>query len=129
MDYEPLYYRVWNGTYDLCLTELDSSLYSLVVMQNEDVTCTAEGSEMIEGIPAINMTSVSGVVACGKRGGTSFLDTVRVDEESRECPNGMVPCSDQTQPSETVCVDPDKIEEQCPILDFFVIGSNAAISF
>ena len=52
-DFEPIFYRVWNGTKDFC-------------SDGEVESCNGE---MVKGIPPINMTSFSGKVACGKRGG------------------------------------------------------------
>jgi hypothetical protein len=50
------------------------------------------------------MTSFIGKVACAKRGGPTFLETVRVDPETKECPEDLVACSDYTTAENTVCV-------------------------
>ena len=50
------------------------------------------------------MTADAGIVICGKRGGPTFVETVRVDPISLKCPEDFTPCSALTPPSETVCV-------------------------
>ena len=112
-DFEPIFYRVWNGTKDFC-------------SDGEVESCNGE---MVKGIPPINMTSFSGKVACGKRGGPSFINSRRVGAYTWTCPDGFVPCSLTTLPTETVCIEPDKKPADCPILDFIVIHEEAARSY
>lgn len=74
---------------------------------------------MIESIPAINMTKIINVLPCGKRGGTSFINSVRVDPETLKCPQGLEPCSYFTKATDTICVKFEDKESECPILDVF----------
>ena len=39
IDYEPLVYRVWNGTYDLCKVTVDGKQVNYEVLKNSDATC------------------------------------------------------------------------------------------
>jgi len=74
------------------------------------------------------MTDFMSKVACAKRGGPSFLETVRVDPESKECPEDFVPCSDYTTADNTVCVKEKKNEaetySECPIIDIGFIEAS-----
>ena len=72
------------------------------------------------------MTSLSGMTACGKRGGPNFVETVRVDPYTFECPQGLEPCSKFTNANDTVCMEPYKKEYECPIIDLFVIKDDTA---
>ena len=84
IDYEALFYRRWNGTYDVC----DSVDGLKVYDRNEG----CNGS-IIDAIPPVNMTSITDMVACAKRGGPNFLDTIRPDPKTLKCPYSYVPCS------------------------------------
>ena len=72
----------------------------------------------------MNMTVDSGMIVCGKRGGPTFMETVRVDPTTKECPRGLVPCSDKTPPSETVCVKEYEREFECPIIDIYILKEH-----
>ena len=76
-EYEPLLYRVWNGTYDVCerLNELGAIQYNIEL--NDKDGCS--DGVLREGSPPINMTNIAGFTACGKRGGPNFIDTMRVE--------------------------------------------------
>ena len=80
--------------------------------------------KVIEGIAPVNMTQISGKSACGKRGGPTFLDTVRVDPVTLECPFPLVPCSKITNATDTICVKEYEREYECPIIDVFVIHED-----
>ena len=47
---------------------------------------------------------------CGKRGGPTFLETVKVDPETLKCPEGTILCSEASDATEAVCMEPDKID-------------------
>ena len=68
------------------------------------------------------MTSISGMTACGKRGGPTLIETVRVDPEKMTCPDGYSPCSEETAATETVCWLENESKRECPILDIKVIS-------
>ena len=70
------------------------------------------------------MTSISGRTACAKRGGPNFLETKRVDAGTGNCPPGLVPCSYFTSMTSTVCMLKAELEEQCPIIDLFVVDET-----
>ena len=69
------------------------------------------------------MTNIAGMTLCAKRGGPSFIETIRVDTSTLKCPEGTVPCSQKSDASNTVCMAPSELE-QCPILDIMVIYSQ-----
>ena len=77
IDYEPLFYRHWNGTYDVCDGVDGLSVYD-----------RSEGCNgaIIDAIPPVNMTAITGMRACAKRGGPNFLDTIRPDPNTLVCP-------------------------------------------
>ena len=68
------------------------------------------------------MTAINGMVACGKRGGPTFLETVRVDSVLMTCPEGYEPCSVETSPSETICMPLGSDMSECPILDLVIFN-------
>ena len=65
--YEALFHHMWNGTKEFCLN--DGSQLRLVERQ-EGIECSGE---VIQSIAPINMTVISGKIACGKRGGPTFI--------------------------------------------------------
>ena len=79
---------------------------------------------MIDAIPPVNMTSINGKVACAKRGGPNFLETIRPDPVTKECPRNHVPCSIYTNYTDTVCVKEYELDFECPIIDMFVVHEN-----
>ena len=71
------------------------------------------------------MINIHGMVACGKRGGPTYLETVRVDTVTLSCPRGYVPCSEFTIPSDTICIEPERKKPDCPIIDMFLVKESA----
>lgn len=71
------------------------------------------------------MDVINGSIICGRRGGSTLIDTVLPDSKTYNCPSGYVACSRNTVPSETICVpeDADK-NELCPIIDLFLIRED-----
>ena len=120
-NYEPLVYRVWNGTYDLCEVTADGKQDNYEVLKNSDATCNGLTKQ---GLAPMNMTNISGMKLCGKRGGNSFIDEVRVEPFTRKCPKNYEPCSPNTDATDTICVDASSgpnYKEKCPILDIVFI--------
>ena len=71
------------------------------------------------------MTNISGMIACGQRGGPSFIETMSTRPISGICPLGYHLCSDQTSPTESVCLPPEfSKDKHCPILDVLVISDS-----
>ena len=70
------------------------------------------------------MTALGGMVACGKRGGFSFIESRKVDIYSMECPKNYEPCSPFTKPAETVCIKKGSDKADCPIIDILVIDQS-----
>lgn len=68
-----------------------------------------------------------GFIACGKRGGPNFLETIRVDLMTKKCPDDLTPCSNFTAPDDTVCVKPYSVRFECPIIDVY-IASEAELT-
>jgi hypothetical protein len=71
------------------------------------------------------MTSITGKIACAKRGGPTFLETIRVDPDTEECPRTYVACSPITSADDTVCVKEYEVEFECPIIDMTVIQERS----
>lgn len=59
---------------------------------------------------------------CGKQGGTAFKDAVRPNQ-SNECPNDTVKCSEATKADDTVCVA-RKDRKSCPINYISIVDEN-----
>ena len=90
LNYEPLLFRYWPGTYDVCI---ENEMYGGTISRfDSDKGCKT--GVKVDAIPPVNMTSLSGMTACGRRGGPNFVETVRVDPYTLECPQGLEPCSD-----------------------------------
>lgn len=77
-----------------------------------------KGWKLPEILP-LNMTKIYGVSFCARRGGSTFLDTVRVDPQVNSCPGDLKPCTQDTRATETTCVS-DLAD--CPILDIMVVS-------
>ena len=113
-------FRYWPGTYDVCI---ENEIYGGAISRfDSDIGC--ETGVKVDAIPPVNMTSLSGMTACGRRGGPNFVETVRVDPYTLECPQGLEPCSEFTNANDTVCMEPYKKEYECPIIDLFVIKDD-----
>ena len=95
---------MWNGTYDVCQEANFQNGYFNVKKLDESDENACDGGDIIDAIAPINMTIDSGMISCGKRGGPTFLETVRVDPMTKECPRGLVPCNYNSPADETVCV-------------------------
>lgn len=65
-----------------------------------------------------------GYVICAKRGGVNFVEQELVEPFTRKCPTGYQPCSELTESTDTICIEPEKIETHCPILDILTLDSN-----
>lgn len=131
-NYEPIIYRAWNGTHDVCFQESSGSnnlnikvlaAKSGQEVENSQKTCSGT---LKVGLEAINMTNIGGMLVCGKRDGQNFLESIRVNPETHECPPGYDPCSAETTPSETVCWPTGASKDACPIIDLVVISSKSA---
>ena len=82
-DYEPFFHRMWNGTYDICSETMDDQRIVLSAYYEGSTTCNGI---VFESLAPINMTSIDGMVACGLRGGDTFMNQTRVDIDTLECP-------------------------------------------
>ena len=69
-DYEALIHRVWNGTKEFCFGAASDSELKLTEYKSDSVC----DGEIIEPIPPMNMTVISGRLACAKRGGPTFVE-------------------------------------------------------
>ena len=58
-----------------------------------------------------------------KRGGDPFETVRRVDSETKKCPEGTEPCSEDTSPENTVCYPKDQHSEACPITEILFVDS------
>ena len=87
--------------------------------ENEDCYEVAAHNPIVQNI-------VKGARYCGKKGGMSFVETIRpvlVDGSSNEyqCPDGYLPCFEITaQSAEYVTCRPkyETIEDYCPITSY-----------
>ena len=66
--FEPLFHKMWNGTHDVCLEGTNL----IKVLEGGEQSCDG-GSTLRPGQPPINMTSIGGMTACGKRGGPTLI--------------------------------------------------------
>ena len=64
------------------------------------------------------------MLVCGKRGGPSFVQTVRVNPLYYKCPDGYERCSPHTSHSETICMPYENNKRDCPIIDMLVIAAE-----
>ena len=75
------------------------------------------------------MSQFDGVRICGKRGGQSFLNTVRPNSNG-VCPGKTIPCSRFTSPENTICVEPSVAENgilsDCPITEIKLVDPDEA---
>ena len=68
------------------------------------------------------MIGTEGVIICGKRGGPSFIEMKRVNPITLTCPRGFIPCSTETKATETVCLTPEQVPAECPIIDLVLVS-------
>ena len=113
-----LFYREWKGTRDYCLADVGKmENWSL---DRESTICP--GSK-VEARAAVNMTSINGLIICGRKGGENYLQAARVDPETRSCPGVLRPCSTKTSPENTICTHPT-LKETCPITFIAIIEKD-----
>ena len=55
--FDPLFHRVWPGTYDTCEEVVQDSQVNVVILKNSTGKCQ-DGSHLREGRPPIDMTSI-----------------------------------------------------------------------
>ena len=72
------------------------------------------------------MTAMSDMIACGKRGGPNFLETIRPDPLTYSCPRNYVPCSVFTNYNDTICVKEYERDYECPVIDMFIVHEAQA---
>ena len=75
----------------------------------------------MDNVPPIIQSDLGGYKVCGRRGGASFLQTVRPNKDlqtdSYKCPESYVPCDSLSEdPNAIICVESETIED-CPITD------------
>ena len=92
-----------------------------ISVHNSDSECNGK---VVDAIPAVNMTSITGFTTCAKRGGPNFLETVRTVGVNNICPEDYVPCTTLTNSTDTVCVREEERELNCPIIDIFVVHQD-----
>ena len=116
-DFEPIFDREWKGTRDIC----SDSAGGYKVLEKDGESC--DSGVILPGAEARNLTSLNGKsTVCGRRGGSIFLRTQRVDPVTLECPEGWRPCSPETSNSDTICiVESEDDQYECPILDLELI--------
>ena len=92
-------------------------------MIEDDVFC--DGIKM-HGKPSRILESLNGMIACAKRSGRDFVNTIKASldapDATIECySEELRPCSEETSRTETVCMDKSLIPKFCPILDMVFI--------
>ena len=61
--------------------------------------------QKIESINSINMTKqFNDIVVCARRGGKSFIDSIRIDPRKEKCPEELLPCIQDSFATQTTCV-------------------------
>lgn len=128
MNYEPLFSREWPGTERVCKTAKDkdetqesSNNFRFYSISDGD-SCDGE---ILDPIAPIEMTAIHDMIPCARRGGPTFVETIKVDQVTLKCAEEFVPCSTITKPAETVCVREEDKATHCPILDIYVIHELA----
>ena len=64
------------------------------------------------------MGSINNVRFCGKQVSYSFLNAIRPDYQTKECPDGYFRCNDQTDLDNTLCATS---KDECPILHLEIL--------
>jgi hypothetical protein len=89
--------REWEGLYSSCVRldegDEDGDQY---IADIGDIQCNPlgiKGDIRQEAEDSIKMNRIDGYYICGKRGGSSFKNALRINIETGECPEGSVPCS------------------------------------
>ena len=104
-NYENLISRVWNGTHDICLEKKANDLDINVRVDGSEGTGEACQGIVEPGRPAINMTTIGGMIICAKRGGDPLyrfgsgrteVNNNRILYRSLKCPDGTERCSNFT---------------------------------
>lgn len=73
--YEPLFHRMWNGTYDICEVPRGENHMEIIVIKDADRTDTlCKDGTVKKGSPPQNLTSITGLIACALRGGPTFTE-------------------------------------------------------
>ena len=83
----------------------------------------------VPGLPPVEINGTENVTICAKRGGPSFMNTTRVDPALLRCPSGFSPCSRETKHTETICLEPERIPTDCPIIDMMLVKESEALSW
>ena len=112
----------WEGTKSYCLADAGT------IPQDEPWHAWARNgkhkeicpSGLVSEIHPVNVTKFADKFICARRGGNNFLHATRPDYTTGKCPGVLVPCSNSTHVSRTICTHPDDIDE-CPItvMEFF----------
>ena len=67
------------------------------------------------------------MILCGKElnnGETTFIQLVRVDAETQECPTKMKRCSPNTSPENTICIGDAEDMSNCPITSMMTVNAT-----
>ncbi len=82
MNYEPLFSREWPGTERVCKTlknkdnpEAPNNFRFYSIGDND--SCDGE---VLDPLAPIEMTAIHDMIPCAKRGGPTFVETVKVDQ-------------------------------------------------
>lgn len=122
-----MFHRVWNGTYEICSEPVGDDGVNLKGRVDNQELCSGT---ITPALPEVNMTSIRGMVACGKRGGASFFNREnsyknhnwRIDPYTNRCEEGYEPCSNLTTYSETVCKAIGDDLSECPIIEIMMVS-------
>jgi len=61
---------------------------------------------------------------CGDQYGKPFFAVTRVDYRTGQCPSGTSPCSNSTDPENTICYPQDQLASKCPITETLFVKEN-----
>jgi len=115
---EPLFTYSWGGTERGCVTTSGFSRIVKTWSSTSDEYCDQD----IWRVRGFQTTLINGLNICGVRGGLPWKDVKRPDYSTKKCPNGTLPCSNQTSEQNTVCYPPAQ-HDQCPITDLKFVYS------
>ena len=125
-EHEDVFTAVWPGTSVACdCTEGKNVDDPRMFILGKSCPKSTSVCKSIQGWPPIRQSVMNGRRICGKRGGESFVEAVRVNALG-QCPEGLQKCSDKTSMENTVCFDPSVAsrDDSCPVTMMKLLKSD-----
>ena len=109
--YNEMFVKEYPGTQVGC--ELSEEVTTPPAEDPDGDTCRIKIEQTFE----VYQNSFYGRKICGLQGGEPFITVTRPNITTSECPEGTLPCSTATSPTNTVCYPSEKLESSCPITE------------